>query len=107
MLLFYFSFVVKMINSFLFMNRLAFVIQTEGGDTIGGYGHHLGYAGINNSLAVEFDSYYNHEDEDEPFENHISVHSVGKNMQNSARHRFSLGDSSSVPDLTNGEIRIR
>jgi hypothetical protein len=41
---------------------------------LGAGGAGLGYTGIANSLAVEFDTYFNSELL-EPYENHIAVHS--------------------------------
>lgn len=40
---------------------------------------------IDNSLAVEFDSYHNFE-QLEPYENHVSVHTRGWRQPNSANH---------------------
>ena len=42
-----------------------------------------GYTGIANSIAVEFDTYYNAELL-EPYENHVSVHTRGWRHANSA-----------------------
>ena len=65
-----------------------------------------GYAGVQNSLAVEFDTYYNYE-ELEPYENHISVQTRGWRHKNSLNHTFSLGHTSTIPDLTDGDINVR
>ena len=66
----------------------------------------MGYGGIRNSLAVEFDTFYNHE-ELEQYENHISVQSRGWREENDANQMFSLGSTSEIPDLTDGEIEVR
>jgi hypothetical protein len=70
---------------------LAFVI--EGGDSfvLGDAGGGLGYAGVANSLAVEFDAYCN-SDLNDPNGNHVSVHTLGL-QPNSASHSASLGDT--------------
>lgn len=58
----------------------AFVIQgaPTGTSTLGatGYGMYIGYDGIPNSLAVEFDTYYNSQYED-PVSPHIAIQSLG------------------------------
>ncbi len=80
---------------------LAFVIQNSSVYE-GGVGGGIGYEGIRNSLAVEFDTYDNNPDNNpEPNGNHISVHSQGR-APNSADHRTSLGWTSSIPDLKAG-----
>ena len=89
-----------------YFHRLAFVIQEDRVDALGGGGQDLGYGGINNSLAVEFDTYYN-PGEIDPYENHVSVHTRGWRHPNSPNHTYSLGHTNRVPDLTDGEIRIR
>lgn len=80
----------------------AFVIQNNSSKAIG---EELGYDSISNSIAVEFDTFYDYEALD-PYENHISVHTRGR-LPNSVNHTFSIGETSSVPDLTNGKIRAR
>ena len=85
---------------------LAFVIQTEKPNALGGMGKHLGYGGINNSLAVEFDTYHNYQEVD-PYENHVSIHTRGWRHPNNASHMYSLGETNNVPDLTDGLIRVR
>ena len=69
-------------------------------------GKHLGYGGINNSLAVEFDTYHNYQEVD-PYENHVSIHTRGWRHPNNASHMYSLGETNNVPDLTDGLIRVR
>ena len=84
----------------------AFVIQGEGVDALGTNGKGMGYSGINNSLAVEFDTYFDPEEND-PYENHISIQTRGWRHSNSEDHLYSLGHTNNVPDLTDGTIRIR
>ena len=85
---------------------LAFVIQGQGIDALGDGGKGLGYAGIANSLAVEFDTFYNHEVLD-PYHNHISVQTRSWKAPNESNHSYSLGHTTAVPDLTAGEIDIK
>ncbi len=80
---------------------LAFVLQNSSVYE-GGVGGGIGYQGIRNSLAVEFDTYDNNPDSNpEPNGNHISVHSRGMEP-NSADHRTSRGWTSALPDLKAG-----
>jgi outer membrane protein OmpA-like peptidoglycan-associated protein len=81
---------------------LAFVMQNSSVYE-GGVGGGIGYEGIANSLAVEFDTYDNNPDSNpEPNGNHVSVQSRGK-APNSADHRTSLGWTSAIPDLKKGD----
>uniref|UniRef100_A0A7S2PFY5 Fibronectin type-III domain-containing protein n=1 Tax=Leptocylindrus danicus TaxID=163516 RepID=A0A7S2PFY5_9STRA len=84
----------------------AFLIQNHNVDAIGGGGHNLGYGGIPNSVAIEFDTYYNFDDFD-PYENHVSVHTKGGVDRNSPNETFSLGVTNNIPDLTDGMIDVR
>ena len=84
----------------------AFVIQANGQQALGGEGKAMGYGGITNSLAVEFDTYYNPE-LSEPYENHVSVHTRGWRERNSPSQSYSLGTTNEVPDLTDGFIDVR
>lgn len=80
---------------------IAFVLQNSS-TREGGKGGGIGYEGIRNSLAVEFDTYDNNGDKNpEPNDNHVSVHSQGEEP-NSADHRTSLGWSKNIPRLANG-----
>ena len=76
---------------------------------IGGAGYELGYGGISNSLAVEFDMWTNaisEDNSDDVFHDHISVHSAGK-APNKADKSTSLGYWR-VVSLADGKIhRIR
>lgn len=56
-------------------------------------GEHLGYGGIFNSLAVEFDTWTNVDTQqsDDVFQDHISIHSGGPSSPNSSNRSTSLG----------------
>jgi uncharacterized repeat protein (TIGR03803 family) len=81
---------------------LAFIIQTNSLKATGASGYGIGYAGIPNSLAVEFDTYRNDDfpayDCGDPNGSHIAVFSNGK-LPNSSNHRTLalLGSSSKIP----------
>ncbi|CAM9353688.1 unnamed protein product [Discosporangium mesarthrocarpum] len=85
---------------------LAFVIQGEGPLALGDGGMGLGYSGIGNSLAVEFDTFYNAELQ-EPYENHVSVQTRGWRERGSSSQSYSLGSTPNVPDLTDGPRSVR
>ena len=80
---------------------IAFVVQNYGSSPVGEAGGGIGYAGIPNSIAVEFDTYNNYITLDSIFDdngNHIAVQSMGKDP-NSANHLSSanLGITSNIP----------
>ncbi|PYX41289.1 MAG: hypothetical protein DMG81_04110, partial [Acidobacteria bacterium] len=89
---------------------LAFVIQNapapiEGPNTgglaaLGQAGGAIGYDGIPNSLAVEFDTYYNAgpDPNNDPNGNHVGVQSCGTNL-NSADHHATYNDGQSSCNL--------
>ena len=85
----------------------AFVIQNAGPDVIGGAGGGIGYAGIPNSLAVEFDTWDNMETKQvvvrDVDDNHIGVHTRGTDP-NSERESLALGQSSNLPELSDGNV---
>lgn len=59
---------------------LAFVIQRAGATALGSFGEGLGYEGISNSLAVEFDTYRNNSQNslaNDPDSNHIGINTGG------------------------------
>ena len=84
----------------------AFVIQGQGTGALGDGGLGLGYAGIENSLAIEFDTFFNHEVLD-PFSSHVSIHTRGWRAPNDSNHSYSLGHTTAVPDLASGEIDVK
>jgi len=77
----------------------AFVLQATTAPSLGSGG--LGYGGIANSLAIEFDTWANTSQTD-PDDHHISVHSCGSNP-NSLDESASLG-SASVADFSDGTV---
>jgi hypothetical protein len=85
---------------------LAFVIQGSSADAVGRGGKNIGYGGINNSLVVEFDTYFNYEELD-PYDNHVSIHTRGQNFLNSPNQMYSIAHTNHVPDLTDGMINVR
>lgn len=81
---------------------LTFVIQNSAPDALGTYGYGIGYDGMPNSLAVEFDTWQNYWD---PDANHISVNTGGTGP-NSSDHSFSRGVTSAIPNLSDGAIHM-
>jgi hypothetical protein len=85
-----------------FADGLAFVIQgsSSGLSALGGGGGDIGYGGIKNSLAIEFDTY---DDSgapiDDPNGNHVAIISNGTNANN-ASHSLSY----SVVAVTNSSL---
>ena len=73
----------------------AFVIHGDPADSsaLGEDGEQLGYGGITNSIAVEFDTWtnVNTQGSDDIFQDHISIHSAGPLLQNSSNQSTSLG----------------
>ncbi|KAK5576361.1 hypothetical protein RB653_007502 [Dictyostelium firmibasis] len=68
---------------------MAFVIQNDSASSLGIGGCGLGYQGIRNSIAIEFDTYPTKDHCRDPDGNHISIHT--RHLEpNSAHHRFSL-----------------
>ncbi len=82
---------------------IAFVIQNTDACTFGSLAQGIGYEGIPNSLAVEFDSWYN--EEYDPDNNHVSVQTNGL-YANHGGADASLGITSNVPDLGLGDVRV-
>ena len=74
---------------------IAFVIQHDPrGRKVGEHGEGIGYAGLANCLAVEFDTYNN----DEGSDNHVSVQSNGT-WKTTRFNKHSLGISHDVPKM--------
>jgi hypothetical protein len=68
--------------------------QTGGGATaLGGGGGCMGYAGINNSVALEFDTFTN--GWGDPNNNHIALQGCGAGLPNSAAHSSFTANSQS------------
>ncbi len=77
---------------------IAFVVQQQNPKALGAGGAGMGYTGIKNSLAVEFDTFYNAELL-EPYENHIAVHTRGWRHANNANQSYALASSTQVQDM--------
>jgi len=84
----------------------AFVIHSDenGAMAIGGDGQELGYGGIANSLAIEFDMWTNVDTQgsDDLFHDHISIHSASKGI-NTSKASAMIGNWRPV-DLADGQI---
>ena len=84
----------------------AFVIQNFSIPVVGPPAGFLGYHGIPNSLAVEFDTWWNGEDGFfDPNGNHISVHSRGT-APNSVSETASLGQATNIPFMKDGAVHV-
>jgi len=92
----------------------AFVIQNAAPAPIGLYASGVGYYGIANSLAIEFDTWHNKPSYCEPNGNHVAVNSLGT-AQNRPEHCQSnepdgapvnptLGITTISQDMSNGTI---
>ncbi|MGI8783778.1 MAG: Ig-like domain repeat protein [Acidobacteriota bacterium] len=92
---------------------IAFVIQNNSTQALGGGGGSLGYGGIANSLAVEFDTWNNGGNETNNGanetalkDNHISVHTNGA-LANNANENYSMGSASiASPTFSDGAVHI-
>ncbi|KAL4175222.1 hypothetical protein KRP22_000191 [Phytophthora ramorum] len=73
---------------------------------LGSGGMALGYGGLQNALAIEFDTWFNPELLD-VYENHISVHVSGNGGVLQADHTHSLGSTSNLPDMTEDTHIVR
>ena len=78
----------------------AFVVQNYAMDAIGGIGGEIGYGGIPNSLAIEFDTWNNYGD---PNNNHISIQTKGTEPNESDKSA-SIGYTTEISNLSDGEI---
>ena len=79
----------------------AFVVQNYGPRALGLGGGNLGYGGISNAFAVEFDTWFDAELKD-PYENHLAILTRGTGELR-AEHNNQLGICLDVPDLADGE----
>lgn len=76
----------------------AFVIHDNGFySALGANGADLGYGGIDNSIALEFDTWYNALLGD-IYQNHIAIHSMGKAL-NTPHASSRIASTSSIPSL--------
>lgn len=80
----------------------ALVIYGAPSPTYSGGGGGMGYHALTNSLAIEFDTYRNDANND-PNDNHISVHSRGT-AANDQSETASLGSASNLQNLWDGGI---
>ena len=84
----------------------AFVIQNYSIPVVGPPAGFLGYHGLPNSLAVEFDTWMNQEPGFfDPNGNHISVHSLGT-APNSVSETASLGQATNIPFMKDGAVHV-
>jgi hypothetical protein len=74
---------------------IAFVLQNSSSSILGDIGGNLGYSGISNSIAIEFDTWYNGWD---PNGNHIGLDINGSTT--------SIITNTSIPTLENGSEHI-
>ena len=75
-----FTFQISNSTELLHGDGFAFVIQNDSLSAIGQAGFNLGYGGINNNIAIEFDTYQNsrlYHNSDDPSHNHVSVQVIG------------------------------
>ncbi|TDJ69502.1 MAG: hypothetical protein E2O39_11470 [Planctomycetota bacterium] len=84
-----------------------FTIQNTALNAIGGSGCELGYEGLANSVAIEFDFFTSVTcgvgAVDDPGSIHVSVHTLGT-APNSVLESASLGSTTIVPNFANGAV---
>jgi hypothetical protein len=85
---------------------LAFVVQNDDPLALGVGGMALGYGGLADALAVEFDTFHNPENAD-PYENHVGIMARGRGWPALADHALELGGSPAPVDLADGDVRVR
>ena len=84
---------------------LAFLIQNADGRALGGGGGQIGYGGIVNCVAVEFDTFHDAHSRD-PYHNHVAVMTRGAKAPALATHDAAIGTSVTVPNLSDGERHV-
>jgi Bacterial lectin len=72
----------------------AFVIHNDHAVSLGEPSSGMGFVGIHNAVAVEFDTWYNPEQFD-PWENHVAVVTRGSRLPLSSNHTYELGHATS------------
>ena len=87
---------------------IAFVIQNQGANALGGSGGAIGYDGITSGLAIEFDTVRNTAavhpvGVDDPDGNHISIQSRGT-IPLSADTKYSLASTSAIADFSDSVV---
>ncbi|GMF25047.1 unnamed protein product [Phytophthora lilii] len=86
---------------------LAFVIHSHQNRTatIGEQGSRMGFAGLQNSLAIEFDTWFNDETAGEDvFYDHVAIYSRGQNSN--ADVEYARISAAAVHDLADGKVHI-
>lgn len=79
---------------------LAFVVQTDGIAALGEGGGGLGYSGLKEALAIEFDSFFN-PDRLDPYANHVSI------LLRSSNHSQELAQAFPVVDFATGVVEVK
>ena len=94
-----------------FSDGLAFVIQNVGTSALGGSGGGIGYDGISNSVAVEFDTHQNFMWD--PNDHHVALESCGKMttkpfspLPNSSDHTLCGLNVSTAPGSFSGQHSV-
>lgn len=88
-----------------FADGLVFVIQGSSANALGGGGGDIGYGGITNSLAVEFDTFDDSSaPQDDPNSNHIAIISNGTYANTASHCLFTDNDCSNGTDHTQSSI---
>ena len=80
----------------------AFVIQAGSSSALGGHAENLGYGGMLNSLAVEFDTWYNYNLNDY-FEHHVAIQTGGLKANNPTHNSvYKIAHAVDGPVFTDG-----